>query len=393
MTVLGFVQRATTQCSLLLCATLFVFGCGAAMAMPAMMTEISKAVEAVEAHHPGPVPTTCTTIVGSELAHIEDALTLDSLAGKGKYTRLWEGWLEQFMVPGQGRALLVSSGISALKMAACSQTFGRETSSSYSDLDDATMNMDAGLIQAAITPKMRVIVPVACNMDAIMAIARRHQLIVCEDVAMAFQEKENFTAAGQGGALLINNPALIARAETIYNQGHRPRPVLRGEVDRHQWLDLGFNATLSEVQAAFLFAQLQAVETINGRRRQIWQECHTRLAPLVDKGHLSLPHVPAGTTHKANVLYVRLADASQRPATIEHLREAKVHAHAQFMPLHSSPYGRAQGRLSGAGRVTTLASAQLLLLPVHLSLSDEELGVVVRAVFAFWGEDASDGLC
>ncbi|KAH8429284.1 uncharacterized protein LDX57_006951 [Aspergillus melleus] len=224
----------------------------------------------------------------------------------------------------------------------------------FVDLDNATMNMDAGLIEAAITPKTWVIVPVhyggvACNMDAIMAIARRHQLIVCEDAAMAC------TSTYHG----------------------------RGEVDRYQWLDLGPNATLSEVQAAFLFAQLQAVETINGRRRQIWQEYHTRLAPLVDKGHLSLP--PAGTTHNPNMFYVQLADASQPPAMIEHLREASFHAHAQFMPLHSSPDGRAHGRFSGADRVITLASAQLLLLPIYHSLSDEELDVVDRAAFAFWG--------
>lgn len=378
-----------------------------------------------------PVPTTCTTIVGSELAHVQDALTLSSLAGKGEYTRRCERWLEQFMVPGQGRALLVSSGTSALEMAAMladiqpgdevivpSYTYVSTVNAFvlrgavpvFVDLDDATMNIDAALIEAAITPRTRAIVPVhyggvACDMDAIMAIARRYRLFVCEDAAMActstyhgrmlgtigqvgcisFQEKKNFTAAGQGGALLVNDPTLVARAETLYDQGTNRARFLRGEVDRYQWLDLGLNATLSEVQAAFLFAQLQAVEAINGRRRHIWQTYRTRLTPLVDKGHLSLPHVPCDTTHNANVFYIRITDAARRPALIEHLRQSNVQTHPQFVPLHSSPYGRAHGRFSGTDRVTTLASSQLLLLPVHLSLSDQELEVVIGAIFAFWG--------
>ncbi|THC88714.1 hypothetical protein EYZ11_011839 [Aspergillus tanneri] len=377
------------------------------------------------------IPTICTTIVGTELANIKDVLTLNNLNGKGTYSRLCEQWLESSM--NGGRALAVSSCTTALEIAAIlaniqpsdeiivpSYTYVSSVNSFvlrgavpvFVDLDNATMNIDAGLIEAAITPKTRVIVPVhyagiACDMDRIMEVAKKHNLFVCEDAAMActstykgrmlgtignvgcisFQEKKNFTAGGQGGALLINDPSLVERAEILYEHGTNRAPFMRGEVDRYQWLDMGLNATLSELQAAFLYAQLQAADKINGRRLEIWQRYQTNLAPLAQKGYITLPHIPANTTHNANVFYVRVTDETQRKDLIVHMDQANIQTHPQFMPLHSSPYGLKNGRFVGVDRVTSLAISQILLLPVHLTLTDEEQGFVIREMFAFWKED------
>ncbi|KAB8069632.1 pyridoxal phosphate-dependent transferase [Aspergillus leporis] len=387
---------------------------------------------------PKKIPTTCTTIVGTELSNIKEVLNLNNLSGKGKYTRLCEQWLEQFMKAGKGRALVVSSCTSALEMAAMLaniQSSDEVIVPSYTyvttmnafvlrgavpvfvDLDDATMNINAALIEAAITPKTRAIVPVhyggvACDMDKIMDIARKHQLFVCEDAAMActstykgrmlgtignvgcisFQEKKNFTAGGQGGALLLNDPDLIERAEILYDHGTNRARFMRGEIDRYQWLDLGLNATLSELQAAFLYAQLQAADRINGRRMQIWSRYHSELAPLARKGCITLPHVPEDTTHNANVFYIRVKEPAQRQALIRHMDHAGIQTHPQFMPLHLSPYGREHGLFVGDDRVTSLASSQILLLPVHLSLSDDEQEAVIQELFAFWDSKVEDSV-
>ncbi|PKY01054.1 TDP-4-keto-6-deoxy-D-glucose transaminase [Aspergillus campestris IBT 28561] len=377
------------------------------------------------------IPTTTPTLVGSELANIQDALASKNLSGQGKYTRLCEQWLSQYMGSGS-RAILVSSCTSALEIAAIladiqpgdevilpSYTYVstangfalRGAVPVFVNLDNTTMTLDVSLIESAITSKTRAIIPVhyggvACDMDAVMRTASQHNLLVIEDAAMActsthhgcmlgtigqlgclsFQEKKNFTAAGQGGALLINDPQLVARADILYAHGTNRLAFQRGEVPRYEWLDIGINATLSEIQAAFLYAQLQAADQIVARRRHIWHRYADALAPLEDRGHLILPRVPTNTTHNANVFYIRVVDPARRSPLVDFLAGKGVQAHPQFMPLHRSPYGREHGRFVGPDRVTSLAAAQILLLPVHLDLSDEEQGVVISAVFAFWEE-------
>ncbi|KAJ5669727.1 hypothetical protein N7462_010797 [Penicillium macrosclerotiorum] len=376
------------------------------------------------------INTTTSTIVGSEVGYIEDVIKLRSLSGKGKYTKLCEEWLERLMP--KGRALVVSSCTSALEMAAIlaniqpgdeiivpSYTYVTTVNSFvlrgaipvFVDIGDATMNINAAYIEAAITAKTRAIVAVhygglACDMDRIMKIAKKHHLFICEDAAMActstykgqmlgtignvgcisFQEKKNFTAGGQGGALLINDPDLINRAEHIYDHGTNRASFIRGEAECYQWLDLGLNATLSEIQAAFLYAQLQNADGINSRRRHIWHRYHACLAVLAQRGHIMLPHIPDNTTHNANVFWIRLVDATQRVSLISHLDRAGVQAHPQFMPLHTSPYGRIHGRFSGIDRVTSLAAAQILLLPLHTALSDAQQDLVISELFSFWAE-------
>ncbi|KAE8329177.1 pyridoxal phosphate-dependent transferase [Aspergillus sergii] len=342
--------------------------------------------------HTNTISTTCTTIIDTELANIEGVFTLNNLSDKRKYTRLCEQWPEQFMKDNNGRALMatiladIQPGdeviVPSYTYATTVNAFAlRGAVPVFVDLDDATMNIDANLIEGAITPKTRAIIPVhyggvACDMDKIMEVAKRHQLFVCEDAAMActstyksqmlgtignigclsFQEKKNFTAGGQGGALLI-----------LYDHGTNRCALCA---------------------AAFLYAQLQAADSINARRRHIWDHYFVSLLPLVRKGYIALPHVPDGTTHNANVFYIRVMDPAQRQDLIRHMASANVQVHPQFMPLHSSSFGRNHGRFHGEDRGTPLASSQILLLPVHLALSDEVQEVVIREVFAFWGETA-----
>lgn len=368
------------------------------------------------------------TIVGDEITYIKEVLESGNLNGKGKFSRLCEKWLEGFM--NGGRAFVVTSCTSALEIAAIIANIGpsdevivpsytyvttvnsfvlRGATPVFVDLEDDTMNIDARLIEAAITPRTRAIVPVhygglACDMDSIMQIAKKHNLFVCEDAAMActstykgrmlgtiapigcisFQEKKNFTAGGQGGALLINDPRLIERAESIYEHGTNRGRFVRGEVERYQWLDIGINAIMTELQAAFLYSQLQSSGMINNRRLQIWDYYHSALEPLAQRGLILLPKVPKDTTHNANVFWMRIVDATQRENLMKHLARASIEAHPQFMPLHHSPYGQKLGRFSGEDRVTSLAVSQILILPLHPSLSDQEQNMVIHEIFSSW---------
>lgn len=378
--------------------------------------------------HPRDIKNTSATIMGSELAHIDNCIHSGNLNGKGIYTKLCEKWLESFMH--SGRAFIVSSGTSALEMAAIlvgiqpgdevivpSYTYVTTVNSFvlrgaipvFVDLDHATMNIKASLIEAAITSKTRAIIPVhyggvACDMDVVMQTAQKYNLIVCEDAAMAccstfhgrmlgtignlgcisFQEKKNFTAGGQGGALLVNDPSLLEHAEILYEHGTNRGSYLRGEVERYEWLGIGLNATLSEIQAAFLYGQLEAANQINGRRLSLWQRYYVALTSLSQEGHINLPLIPSNTTHNANIFWIQVRDVSRRPSLLRYLSEANIQAHPQFMPLHLSPYGMKYGRFSGEDSVTSLAVSQIILLPIHMALSDEDQNFVIATVISFW---------
>ncbi|KAJ5570083.1 uncharacterized protein N7459_009513 [Penicillium hispanicum] len=379
---------------------------------------------------------TCPTFMGTELENMREVLKLGTLGGKGKYTQLCEKWLENFMP--SGRAFVVSSGTSALEMTAMlaniqpgdeiivpSYTYVTTVNSFvlrgavpvFVDIEDTTMNMDPDHIEAAVTSKTRAIIAVhyggvACEMDRVMQIAKKYHLFVCEDAAMActstyhsrmlgtigdvgcisFQEKKNFTAGGQGGALLVNNPTLTHRAEVIYEHGTNRASFMRGEVEHYQWLDLGLNATMSEIQAAFLYAQLQAADQINSLRLKLWHRYHIALAPLERKGYIMLPQVPANTTHNANVFWIRLTDANRRTELIQYFSTLNMQVYSQFMPLHSSPYGQKQGRFSGVDRVTSLAASQILLLPLHMSLGDSQQELVIWGLLEFFGEKREESV-
>ncbi|GAT18910.1 TDP-4-keto-6-deoxy-D-glucose transaminase [Aspergillus luchuensis] len=376
------------------------------------------------------IPTFQPTVTGQELEAIQEVLDNRILTGKGKYTALCQRWLESSMP--HGKAFVLSSCTSALEIAAFLADFrpGDEVIvPSYTyvstvnafvvhgalpvfvDVEETTMNIDAQKIENVITPRTKAIVPVhyagiACDMDTILDIANRHDLLVIEDAAMAcgsmyrgralgtmghlgcisFQEKKIFTSGGQGGALLVNQDALVARAEILYEHGTNRAQFLRGEVDVYRWLDVGINATLGEIQAAFLYAQFQAAPEIISRRRRLWSRYHKRLAPLAHAGIIRLPQPAAEADHNAAVFWLRLANASDRPAFIEHMAAGQIQTQAQFVPLHSSPFGKQVGRFHGEDRVTTRAAAEIVLLPLYAELTERQQDLVIQRVWGFWRE-------
>ncbi|OJJ72255.1 hypothetical protein ASPBRDRAFT_55474 [Aspergillus brasiliensis CBS 101740] len=379
------------------------------------------------------IPTFKPTVTGHELEAIQEVLASRTLTGKGKYTALCQRWLESNMP--HGKAFVLSSCTSALEIAALladlqpgdevivpSYTYVSTVNAFvvhgalpvFVDVEETTMNIDAQKIEDVITPRTKVIVPVhyagiACDMDTILNIANRHDLLVVEDAAMAcgstyrgralgtighlgcisFQEKKVFTSGGQGGALLVNRDSLVARAEILYEHGTNRAQFSRGEVDSYRWLDVGINATLSEIQAAFLYAQLQAAPQILSHRRRLWSRYHQRLAPLARAGIIRLPQPAAEAEHNAAIFWLRLTDASDRPAFIEHMASRQIHTQAQFVPLHSSPFGQRVGCFHGEDRVTTRAAAEIVLLPLYTDLTEGQQELVIRRVWEFWRESTS----
>ena len=367
-------------------------------------------------------------IIGPELDYIADAVARGHLSGDGHYTKLCHQWLEQQL--GAKRALLTHSCTAALEMAAilCDIRPGDEViMPSYTfvstanafvlrggvpvfvDIRPDTLNLDEKLIEAAITPKTRAIVPVhyagvACDMDAIMAIARRNNLLVVEDAAQAvlaeykgrrpgaigdlgclsFHETKN-VISGEGGALLINNPDLIERAEIIREKGTNRSKFFRGEVDKYTWVDIGSSFLPSELIGAFLWAQLQHAADIIERRRQLCEIYRGALQNLADAGLLQLPQPePEGVAGNGHMFYLFTRSAAERGALLAHLKAAGVHAVFHYVPLHASPAGRKFGRTAGALPVTEDLADRLVRLPLYYNLGDDEARAIVGQVRRFF---------
>lgn len=367
-------------------------------------------------------------IIGPELEYIADAVARGHLSGDGHYTKLCHRWLEEQL--GARRALLTHSCTAALEMAAilCDIQPGDEViMPSYTfvstanafvlrggvpvfvDIRPDTLNLDEKLIEVAITPKTRAIVPVhyagvACEMDAIMAIARRHNLLVVEDAAQAvqaeykgrrpgaigdlgclsFHETKN-VISGEGGALLINNPDLIERAEIIREKGTNRSKFFRGEVDKYTWVDIGSSFLPSELIGAFLWAQLQHAGEISNRRRQLCALYHNALQDLADAGLLQLPQPePESVAGNGHMFYLFTRTAAERGALLAHLKTAGVHAVFHYVPLHSSPAGRKFGRTAGALPVTEDLAERLVRLPLFFNLEDAAARDIAGHVRSFF---------
>lgn len=366
--------------------------------------------------------------IGPELEYITDAVARGHLSGDGHYTKLCHRWLEQRL--GTHRALLTHSCTAALEMAAilCDIQPGDEViMPSYTfvstanafvlrggvpvfvDIRPDTLNLDEKLIEAAITPKTRAIVPVhyaglACEMDAIMDIARRHRLLVVEDAAQAvlsdykgrrpgaighlgclsFHETKN-VISGEGGALLINDPALIERAEVIREKGTNRSKFFRGEVDKYTWVDIGSSFLPSELIGAFLWAQLERAEEIIARRRQLCAIYREALGDLASAGLITLPAPePAGTAGNGHMFYLLTPDAASRCALLVHLKAAGVHAVFHYVPLHASPAGRRFGRAAGVLPVTENLADRLVRLPLYYNLGEDEARGIAGHVRGFF---------
>jgi dTDP-4-amino-4,6-dideoxygalactose transaminase len=274
----------------------------------------------------------------------------------------------------------------------------------FVDIRVDTLNIDEAAIEAAITPRTRAIsvvhyAGVAAQMDAIMEIAERHALVVMEDAAQglhadfrgqplgtfgalsafSFHETKNLIS-GEGGALVINDPALAERAEIIWEKGTNRAQFQRGEVARYTWVDIGSSFLPSELTAAFLYAQLEAGEEVTARRMTAWQRYHAALAPLEADGLLRRPRVPQECGHNAHIYFVLAPDAAHRDAALKALAAEGVNAVMHYVPLHSAPAGLRYGRAAGPLPVTDDLSARLIRLPLHPRITPEEQAAVVAAL-------------
>lgn len=362
-------------------------------------------------------------MTGKELYYIAEAKFGNMLAGDGPFTKRCHGWLEART--GCNKALLTHSCTAALEMMALlldiqpgdevilpSYTFVSTANAFvlrggvpvFVDVREDTLNLDERLIEAAITPRTRAIVPVhyagvACEMDTILAIARRHGLRVVEDAAqgvmarykgrplgaigdlgaLSFHETKN-VISGEGGALLVNDPALALRAEIIREKGTDRSRFFRGEVDKYTWQEVGSSFLPGELIAAFLWAQLEEAEAITAARMKAWNRYHEALAPLERQGLLRRPIVPADCEHNAHMYYVLLASGTDRQAVLGALKKAGVHAVFHYVPLHSSPAGQRYGRVHGSMKVTDTLSERLVRLPLWVDLTPQKQDVVLAAL-------------
>jgi dTDP-4-amino-4,6-dideoxygalactose transaminase len=350
---------------------------------------------------------------GKELVYAAEAQRNHHLSGDGPFTKRCHQWIEA--QTGCARALLTHSCTSALDLAALlldiksgdeiilpSYTFVSTANAFvlrgavpvFVDIREDTLNLDERLIEAAITPRTRAIAPihyagVCCEMDTIVAIARRHDLRIVEDAAQAimagykgrapgaigdlgtlsFHETKNIMS-GEGGSLLVNDPELVLRAEIIREKGTDRGRFFRGEVDKYTWQDVGSSFLPNEITAAFLWAQFEQARRITAERLAIWQRYHEMLAPFESQGLLRRPIVPADCQHNGHMYYILVPSEAERRRVLEGLKENGIGAVFHYVPLHSSPAGLRFGRAHGDLSLTTSLSQRLLRLPMWLGLSE-----------------------
>ena len=374
---------------------------------------------------PNAIPFNKPYMTGRELDFIAKAHANGHLSGDGPFTRRCHTWLEE--ATGARKALLTHSCTAALEMAALlldlapgdevimpSFTFVstangfvlRGAVPVFVDIQEDTLNLDETLIEAAITPRTRAIcvvhyAGVACEMDAINAIAAKFGLVVIEDAAqgiqstykgkplgtlgalgaLSFHETKKIIS-GEGGALLINDPRFIERAEIIREKGTNRSQFFRGQVDKYTWVDVGSSYLPSEILAAFLAAQIAEVDAITTRRLAIWNQYHDAFAHLEEAGRLRRPIVPAHCRHNAHMYYLLLPDLDTRTRFISTLKTAGIHCVFHYVPLHSAPAGVRYGRAEGALAVTDRTGECLVRLPLWLPDMDQPR--VIEAVEAFF---------
>jgi len=362
-------------------------------------------------------------MTGKELFYIAQAHHNMMLAGDGPFTRKCHRWLET--TTGTRKALLTHSCTAALEMAALlldiqpgdevimpSYTFVSTANAFvlrggipvFVDIREDTLNLDEGLIESAITPRTRAIVPVhyagvACEMDTIMDIARRHGLMVIEDAAQgvmasyrgralgsigdlgaySFHETKNIIS-GEGGALLINDAALVERAEIIREKGTNRSQFFRGQVDKYTWVDIGSSYLPGEIIAAFLAAQMEDADEITNRRLAIWNRYHEAFAALEQRGRIHRPVVPVGCTNNAHMYYLLLRDLEDRTRFIEEMKTQGVNCVFHYVPLHTAPFGAKVGRAHGELAVTTKLADRLVRLPLWLGLEEAQDKVIELAM-------------
>lgn len=367
--------------------------------------------------------------VGSEFKYMQEAVNNHKICGDGPFTKKCDEWMEKRF--NARKALLTTSGSSALDMAALlcglkpgdevilpSFTFSSTANSFvlagatlvFVDVRPDTMNIDETKIEVAITEKTKVICPVhyggvACEMDTIMAIAKKYNLMVVEDAAQAimstykgkacgtigdfgcfsFHETKNYSM-GEGGAILINKPDYIEKAEILREKGTNRAQYFRGQVAKYNWVDFGDSYLQSDLNAAYLWAQLEMADEINENRLVTWNAYYEAFRPLEEKGIITLPTVPNECVHNAHMFYFKVKDLETRQAYIQFMKENEILCVFHYVPLHSAPAGLKFGRFDGVDEHTTPDSDRLVRLPMYYNIDKKDLQKIIDKTLEFFAE-------
>lgn len=364
---------------------------------------------------------------GKEMDYIKEAVANQKICGDGEFTKKDSEWLEK--KTGTAKALLATSCTHALELAAllCDIQPGDEvimpaytfvsTADAFVlrgakvvfvDIRPDTMNIDETLIEDAITERTKAIAPVhyagvGCEMDTIMDIAKRHNLKVVEDAAQgimseykgkalgtfgdfgafSFHETKNYSM-GEGGALLIRDPKDVLAAEIIREKGTNRSQYYRGQVDKYTWMNFGSSYLPSELNAAYLYAQLEIADEINDDRMRVWNAYNEKLAGLRDRGLIETPFIPDHCKHNAHMFYVKTKDIKERTELIDFLGKAGILSAFHYVPLHTAPAGQKFGRFHGEDVYTTKESERLTRLPLYYKLEDEKIDYIVSKMYEFY---------
>lgn len=366
-------------------------------------------------------------VVGTEVKYMQKAIENHKICGDGEFTKKVSDWLEK--KTGTSKVLLTTSCTHATEMAAIlaniqpgdevimpSYTFVstadafviRGAKAVFVDIRPDTMNIDENLIEAAVTERTKAIVPVhyagvSCEMDTICDIARRHNLVVIEDAAQgvmstykgkalgtigdfgcySFHETKNYSM-GEGGALLIKDPVNIDKAEIIREKGTDRSKFFRGQIDKYTWVDAGSSYLPSDLNAAYLWAQLEVADEIYNDRMNTWNKYYEELKELENEGYINLPFIPKGCVHNAHMFYIKVKDLDERQRLIGYLKEKDIMAVFHYIPLHSAPAGKKYGTFFGEDKYTTKESERILRLPLYYGLSEEKTEKVITEVKNFY---------
>ena len=375
------------------------------------------------------IPFNKPPFIGKEKQYIDQAIDNNKICGDGDFSKKCHAWLEE--KTGARRGLLVTSGSTALDMAAILADVGpgdevilpsytfvstanvfvlRGAKLVFVDIRPDTQNIDEKLIEDAITDKTKVIAPVhyagvGCEMDTIMEIAKKHGLIVVEDAAQgvmstykgralgsigdfgcySFHETKNYSM-GEGGAILIKDEEDAEKAEIIREKGTDRSRFLRGQVDKYTWVEMGSSYLPSDINAAFLYAQLEEADMINQNRRASWDAYYEMLTPLADAGRIELPVVPEECEHNSHMFYIKTAGIEERTALSAFLKENGIGSAFHYVPLHSAPAGQRFGRFHGEDRYTTVTFERLLRLPMYYGLKPDEVEFVCSKIEEFYSK-------
>ena len=365
--------------------------------------------------------------VGTEFKYMREAVENHKICGDGPFTKKCDQWMEKRF--NAKKVFLTTSGSAALDMAALmcgikpgdevilpSYTFSSTANSFvlagavlvFVDIRPDTMNIDETKIETAITNRTKAIcivhyAGVACEMDTIMAIAKKHNLLVVEDAAQAvmstykgkycgtigdfgcysFHETKNYTM-GEGGLICLNNEKYVHRGEMIREKGTNRSQYFRGEIDKYSWVDIGSSYLPSEMNAAYLFPQLEIADEINNRRLELWQLYYDALTVLADQEKIELPYIPDECSHNAHMFYIKTRSLKERTRLIAYLAEYDIKAVFHYVPLHTSKAGMKFGEFVGEDRYTTKESERLVRLPMFYALKNEEAEYVADVVKKFY---------